>query len=68
MPPGDIVVSVPGSFRGWSPGGFSVVLPSWPHSLVAILPLMVGSNMEGLYAAPCNGLWIIANRRQNIVY
>jgi hypothetical protein len=48
-PASDVVVSVP--FRGWSPGGFSVILSSCPASLVDTLPLM-GVTWRG-YVAPC---------------
>jgi hypothetical protein len=43
-----------------------VVLPSWPPSLVAVLPFM-GVMWRGC-VAPCISLYIIADRRGNSAY
>jgi hypothetical protein len=62
-PLGDVVISVPGSFYGWSPGGFSVVPPTWPASLVATLPLL-GVTWR-VYATSSTSLWTIASKCGN---
>jgi hypothetical protein len=62
-PPGDVVISVPGSVCGWSPGGFSMVPPAWPASLVATIPLM-GVTWR-VYATSCTGLWTVAGKCGN---
>jgi hypothetical protein len=61
--PGDVVISILGSFRGWSPGGFFVMLSSWPASLVTMLPL-VGVVWRG-YTASCTSLWDVADMHGN---
>jgi hypothetical protein len=46
-PPGDVLISVPGPFRGRSLGGFFVVPPTWPACFVAMLSPH-GGDVEGL--------------------
>jgi hypothetical protein len=61
--PSDVVDSVPWSFCDGSTCGFSVMPQYWPASLVVMLPIV--GVMWRSYAAPCTGLWIIADRRGN---
>jgi hypothetical protein len=65
-PPGDVTISAPGSFHGWSMGDFSEVSTVWPTSLVATLPL-VGVTWRSC-AALCTNLQIIADRRGNMAF